>query len=248
MTPSVNKKDESEGGPVGASEDGPDGGGPPAEIVRRDPDGTKKRILDAATHEFSTKGLGGARIADIADRANVNKRMLYHYFGDKEALFLVVLESAYAAIRSRERELDLDHLPPEEAMRRLVETTWDHYIDHPEFISLLNSENLHRARHLKGSIRAREMHSPFADLIAKILRRGEDAEVFRAGVDPVDLYISIAGLGYFYLSNRHTLSVIFDRDLEAPENLARRRAHMVEVVLGYLRRSGGARRRTPGGD
>lgn len=226
MTLDVNKKE------------GPRAGG---ETVRRDPDGTKKRILEAATHEFSTKGLGGARIADIADRAGVNKRMLYHYFGDKDALFLIVLEAAYAAIRRREREMALDHLPPEEAMRRLVETSWDHLVDHPEFLNLLNSENLHSARHLKSSKRAREMHSPFADLIAQILRRGEDAQVFRAGVDPVELYISIAGLGYFYLSNRYTLSVIFDRDLEAPDNLARRRAHMVEVVLGYLRRSGGAR-------
>ncbi|QIE55006.1 TetR/AcrR family transcriptional regulator [Pikeienuella piscinae] len=228
MTLDVNKKDGSRGA---------------VETIRRDPDGTKKRILDAATHEFSTKGLGGARIADIADRAGVNKRMLYHYFGDKDALFLVVLEGAYAAIRRREREMALDHLPPEEAMRRLVETTWDHYIEHPEFLNLLNSENLHKARHLRNSTRAREMHSPFADMIAQILRRGEDAKVFRAGVDPVDLYISIAGLGYFYLSNRYTLSVIFDRDLEAPDNLARRRAHMVEVVLGYLRRSGGVRPR-----
>lgn len=203
--------------------------------AKRDPDGTKRRILAAAMHVFSSQGFAGARIADIAAHAGVNKRMLYHYFGDKDALFLVVLENAYSAIRGRERELRLEHLSPEEAMRRLVETTWDHYIEHPEFISLLNSENLHRARHLKRSKRAREMHSPFADMIAKILRRGEVAGIFRSGVDPAELYISIAGLGYFYLSNRFTLSVIFDRDLEAPEQLARRRAHMVEVVLGYLR-------------
>jgi AcrR family transcriptional regulator len=207
----------------------------PAGGARRDPDGARRRILAAATNDFSARGFAGARIAEIAERAGVNKRMLYHYFGDKDALFLAVLENAYRAIRARERELDLEHLPPEEAMRRLVETTWDHYIEHPEFISLLNSENLHRARRLKQSATAREMHSPFAGMIAQILRRGEAAGVFRSGVDPVELYISIAGLGYFYLSNRFTLSVIFDRDLEAPAQLARRRAHMVEVVLGYLR-------------
>ncbi len=207
----------------------------PAAVQKRDPERTKRRIMEAATYEFAHKGLTGARIADIAARAGTNKRMLYHYYGDKEALFLAVLEQAYRDIRARERALDLTHLPPEEAMRRLVETTWDHYIEHPEFISLLNSENLHAARHLKRSTRTKEMHSPFARLIAEILRKGEADGVFRTGVDPIDLYISIAGLGYFYLSNRHTLSFIFDRDLEAPEQLARRRAHMVEVVLGYLR-------------
>lgn len=207
---------------------------PPA-TAKRDPDGTKRRILKAATQDFSARGFAGARIADIAAQAGVNKRMLYHYYGDKDALFLAVLENAYSEIRGRERALDLEHLPPEEAMRRLVELSWDHFIEHPEFINLLNSENLERARHVKRSKKAREMHSPFAGMIAQILRRGEAAGVFRTGVDPVELYITIAGIGYFYLSNRFTLSVIFDRDLEAPEQLARRRAHMVEVVLGYLR-------------
>jgi AcrR family transcriptional regulator len=202
---------------------------------KRDPERTRQRIMEAATHEFATKGLGGARIADIAARAGANKRMLYHYFGDKDALFLAVLENAYAAIRTRERALELEHLPPEAAMRRLVETTWDHFIEHPEFLTLLGSENLHQARHIKRSARIRELHSPLADMLRDILRRGEHAGTFRAGVDPVELYITIAGLGWFHLSNRHTLSVIFERDLEAPAALARRRAHMVEVVLGYLR-------------
>jgi TetR/AcrR family transcriptional regulator len=213
---------------------------------KRDPERTRARIMEAATHEFAAKGLGGARIADIAARAGANKRMLYHYFGDKEALFLAVLENAYAAIRTRERVLELEHLPPEAAMRRLVETTWDHFIEHPEFLSLLGSENLHQARHIKRSTRIRELHSPLADMLRDILRRGEHAGTFRAGVDPVELYITIAGLGWFHLSNRHTLSVIFERDLEAPAALARRRAHMVEVVLGYLRPLGPATRQTAG--
>ncbi len=209
------------------------------EPSKRDPDGARRRILAAATKDFSSRGFAGARIADIASEAGVNKRMLYHYYGDKDALFMAVLENTYRQLRERERALDLEHLPPEEAMRRLVETTWDHYIEHPEFINILNSENLLRATHVKQSARAREMHSPFSGMVGRILRRGEAAGVFRSGVDPVELYISIAGLGYFYLSNRFTLSTIFERDLEAPAQLARRRAHMVEVILGYLRPLGG---------
>ena len=209
---------------------------------KRDPDGTRRRILEAATDDFSTRGLGGARISDIAERAGVNKRMLYHYYGDKDGLFLAVLEESYARLRERERALDLDHLPAATAMRRLVETTWDHYLKHPEFLRLLNSENMHRARHLKRSSRAREMHSPFVDMIAQILGRGVAEGIFRRGVDPVELYITIAGMGFFYLSNRFTLSVIFDRDLEHPDLLARWRGHMVEVILSFLSPEAGERR------
>ena len=201
----------------------------------RDPEAARRRILAAATAEFSSRGLAGARVAQIAERAGVNKRMLYHYYGDKEALFVAVLEAAYAAIRERERALRLEHLPPVDAMRLLVETTWDHYVEQPEFITLLNSENLHKAHHLRQSKKTLEMHSPFVEMIGEILRRGERSGDFRSGVDPVELYISIAGLGYFYLSNQHTLSAIFARDLADPAARARRRAHMVEVVLGYLR-------------
>lgn len=201
----------------------------------RDPEGTRRRILEAATAEFAAHGLAGARVAAICVRAAVNKRMLYHYFGDKDQLFVAVLEETYEAIRARERALRLEHLPPVEAMRRLVETTWDHYVDHPEFIKLLNSENMHQARHIKMSARARAMHSPFVGMIAQILGRGEASGDFRGGVDVVELYISIAGLGYFYLSNHHTLGAIFERDLTATEAMARRRAHMVDVVLGFLR-------------
>ena len=226
MTASVNGK-------VGAA-------APARRPVKRDPDGTRRRILEAATDDFSTRGLGGARINEIADRAGVNKRMLYHYFGDKDGLFLAVLEESYARLRSRERDLELDHLPAETAMRRLVETTWEYYLKHPEFIRLLNSENMHRARHLRRSSRAREMHSPFVEMIDQILKRGAQEDVFRDGIDPVELYIAIAGLGYFYLSNRFTLSVIFDRDLEQPDLLARWRALTVDMVLAYLRpRAGG---------
>ena len=202
--------------------------------AKRDPDGTRRRILEAATDDFSARGLGGARINEIAERAGVNKRMLYHYFGDKDGLFLAVLEESYARLRRRERDLELDHLPAETAMRRLVETTWDYYLKHPEFIRLLNSENMHRARHLRRSSRARDMHSPFVEMIDQILRRGVQEGAFRDGIDPVELYISIAGLGYFYLSNRFTLSVIFDRDLEQPDLLGRWRTLIVDMVLAYL--------------
>ena len=180
-----------------------------ARSQRRDPARNRARILKAAVAEFARYGLGGARVDRIAARAGANKRMLYYYFGNKDDLFLAVLEDSYARIRSAERALHLTDLDPREAMRRLVEFTWNYYLGHPEFLTLLNSENLHRARHVRRSRNIVAMHSPFVAMIKQVLDRGARAGEFRRGVDPVQLYISIAALGYFYLSNRHTLSTIF---------------------------------------
>ena len=201
----------------------------------RNPDRTRQRILDAALEEFSRYGLGGARVDRIAERAAANKRMLYYYFGDKDGLFLAVLEQSYVQIRSAERALDLEHRDPREALKRLVQFTWRYYLDHPEFMTLLNSENLHKGRHVRKSRRVPQMHTTLVATLRSVLRRGEAQGLFRAGVDPVQLYISIAGEGYFYLSNRYTLSRIFDRDLMAPRALTSRARHITRMILNAVR-------------
>ncbi len=202
----------------------------------RDPDRTRSRILAAATQDFARHGLGGARVDRIAARAGANKRMLYYYFGSKDDLFLAALEESYAQIRNAERALDLEHRDPREAIKRLVEFTWNYYLGHPEFMTLLASENLHEGRHVRRSRRVRELHTPLVQTLRGILRRGEREGLFRKGVDPVQLYISIAGEGYFYLSNRYTLSRIFGRDLVARRALGARARHIVAMVLNALRR------------
>ena len=210
---------------------------PPATV--RDPEQTRARILAAAKVEFARLGLAGARVDQIAALAGVNKRMLYYYFGNKDELFGAVLEATYEHIRESEKALHLDAVDPPEAIRRLVAFTWNYYLAHPEFLSLLNSENLHQAEHLKQSTTVRRMHSPFVAMIRDILDRGHHSGVFRDGVDAVQLYISIAGLAYFYLANNHTLSAIFGRDLKARRARDARLAHMTEFVLGYLMCTGG---------
>lgn len=197
----------------------------------RDAAATRGRILKAAKFEFARKGLAGARVDEIAERASINKRMLYVYFGNKEDLFLAVLEDAYADIRDAERKLKLGHLEPVEALTTLVRFTWFYYLKHPEFLRLVNSENLHRARHLKRSSRIQEMHSPFVKMIADLLERGARAGVFRRGVDPNQLYISIAALGYYYITNRFTLSVIYGQNLGAVPALDKRRVAIEDMVL-----------------
>jgi len=206
------------------------------ELRSRDADRTQETILRAAMSEFAERGLGGARVDRIADRAGINKKLIYYYFGNKEKLFLAALETTYGDIREAERALNLEALAPADAVRRLVNFTWQHFLDHPEFLSLLNSENLHSARHLKQSPRIREMHAPLAQLLGGVLERGRREGVFRGGVDPVQLYISIAALAYFYLSNNPTLSTIFGRNLMAAKALSERLSHITEVVMGYLLR------------
>ena len=204
-------------------------------VNSRDPERTKARILAAATAEFARYGLGGARVDRIATRAGANKRMLYYYFRDKDNLFLAALEARYAHIRAAERALDLEHLEPREALRRLVEFTWRYFLDHPEFLTLLNSENLHKGRHVRRSRRVPQMHSTLVETLRGVLKRGERSGVFRPGVDPVQLYISIAGEGYFYLSNRYTLAQIFKRDLMSKSALAARARHNSEMIVNALR-------------
>lgn len=200
----------------------------------RDPERTKAAILKAATAEITAKGLSGARIDRIAQRAGVNKRMIYHYFGDKEGLYVTVMETTYAAIRTAEFGLNLTDRDPVDGMRELVRFTWQYFIDHPEFLSLLTTENLHRAAHLKKSRHIRALHSPLVGMISELLARGAAAGAFRSGVDPVQLYITIAALGFFYMSNRFTLSVIFGREFGSPDELQQREDHIMDVVLGYL--------------
>jgi AcrR family transcriptional regulator len=209
---------------------------PAAEERQRDADRSQATILAAARDEFAEYGLGGARMDRIAERAGLNKRLIYYYFEDKEKLFQAVLEQAYRDIREEEQALHLRDLPPADAVRRLVEFTWSYYLRHPEFLTLLNSANLHRARHLQESQRARQLNSPLIETLAEVLERGRREGVFRGGVDPVQLYISIAGLSYFYLSNSHTLSAIFGRDLTAAKARSERLSHMTDVILGFLLR------------
>ena len=204
-------------------------------LVRRDPARTRERILQAAIGEFSEKGLDGARVDEIARRSRANKRLIYHYFGNKAELFLAVLEHAYDDIRRAEASLNLDGLDPETAMRRLTEFSFDYSASNPHFIHLVNCENLYGARHLRQSKRILKVNSPVIEMLRRILERGQREGVFRKDVDPVQLYVSIAALGYFYLSNNPTLSVVFGRDLAAAREVRARREHNVAVVLGFLK-------------
>jgi AcrR family transcriptional regulator len=197
----------------------------------RDAEATKARILEAAKREFAKSGMGGARVDTIAERARANKRMIYHYFESKEGLFQTVIEQAYVDIRTAEQKLNLDHLDPKTALEKLVRFTWEYYLKNPEFITLVNSENLHRAKHLKKSEVIKVFSRRFVSMVGGILERGVASGVFRSGVDPVQLNITIAAIGYYYLTNRFTGSIVFERDLMAKEALEERLAFNIDTIL-----------------
>ena len=200
----------------------------------RDAERTRQALLAAAEIEFSTKGLAGARVDVIAEQAAANKRMLYYYFGSKEDLYLAVLERAYGAMRETERQLNLTNLEPLEAIKTLVEFKFDYCQEHQQIITLLAGENMLGAKHLKRSKRLREMNLSLVDVLTEVLKAGEKKGVLRPGIDPLQLYISMSALSYFYFSNSATLSAAFERQLSSAAERKLRRAHCVDVIMSYV--------------
>lgn len=197
----------------------------------RDAEATKLRILEAAKKEFAKNGLGGARVDDIAEKAKSNKRMIYHYFGSKEDLFRIVLEEVYQDIRAAEQKLNLEALDPKAGLEKLVRFTWDYYLKNPEFLTLVNSENLHRGKHLKKSEIVKASSRKLGSMVGDLLDRGVKEGVFRDGIDPMQLNITIAGVSYYYLTNRFTGSIIYERDLMEKQALEERIAFNIETIM-----------------
>jgi AcrR family transcriptional regulator len=208
---------------------------PPAVETRtNDPDRTMSDILEVATREFASKGLTGARIDAIAASTRTSKRMIYYYFGSKEGLYVAVLEEAYRRIRSIEAGLRLDDLPPVEALRRLVGFTFDYQVANPDFIRLVMTENIHHGEFLARSATVQQLNVPAIDAIRSVYERGLATGEFRPGIDPLDLHMSISALCFFTVSNRHTFSLVFKRNMGSAEALSARRDNVVEMVARFV--------------
>ncbi|MCP3889102.1 MAG: TetR/AcrR family transcriptional regulator [Desulfobulbaceae bacterium] len=195
---------------------------------------TRAKIIEIATTEFADNSYAGARVDNIVKKSGISKNLLYYHFSSKENLFVEVLEEAYAKLRAYHKKIIIRDLSSVEGVKELVRFTFQYFIDHPEFLSLVNTENLYFAKHLKKSKKIQEMYNPLIDNLGHLLQKGASEAIFKPGINPIELYISIVGLGYFYLSSQHTLSVIFDIDLSTDEHLETRREHMIDVILGYL--------------
>jgi len=211
---------------------------PPVRSRTNDSDATKRNILEVATAEFARNGLSGSRIDEIAARTRTSKRMIYYYFGDKEGLYVAVLESVYQRIRAIEATLDLDDLGPADALRKLVEFTFDYQNEHEDFVRLVMIENIHHGRYLAKSKIIQELNVTAIDAISRLYRRGVEERVFREGLDATDIHWFISALCFFNVSNRATFSSIFKRDLTAPAALSLRRASVVDTIMRYVLRCG----------
>lgn len=211
-------------------------GGAARDVKRRvqNPEGTRRNIVEVATEEFADKGFSGARIDDIAARTNTSKRMIYYYFGDKEGLFVEVLEQAYSRIRQIETALELDHIEPELALRALVGFTFDYQNANKNFIRLVMVENIHNGIHLARSRIIEELNLSAITTLRDIYRRGRRAGVFRGGINEVDLHMSISALCFFNVANRATFSHIFQREMATPDALARRREIVIDTIIRYV--------------
>lgn len=213
----------------------------PAVKAKRSKDDSKQQqtsrdlLLAAARQEFASRGYEGARVDTIAAIAGVNKQLVYHHFGSKDQLYATVLELTYNGIRERERALNLGRLKPAAAMRRLIEMSFDYLAENRDFVFLLTDENLHKGKHLKQIVNLQRLNTPLLSTLDAILKRGAEEGLFRKGLDPLQVYISIAGLGFFYFNNVHTLSAIFGRNLGSAAEVAMRRRHVVEMMMRALR-------------
>jgi AcrR family transcriptional regulator len=201
-----------------------------------DPERTKANILEVAAAEFGEKGLAGARIDEIAALTQTSKRMIYYYFGSKEGLYLAVLEDSYKRVRDIEAELHLQDLEPEQALRRLVAFTFDHHLQHENYIRLVMNENINRGQYLAQSQRIQELNVPAIAAIRHLYQRGIKAGVFRTGLDPVDIHASISALSFFNVSNRHTFGLIFKIDMKSSAYTAHRRDSVVEMIVRFMKK------------
>ncbi|WP_044039241.1 TetR/AcrR family transcriptional regulator [Octadecabacter arcticus] len=202
--------------------------------IGRNADVAKADLISSARREFADKGFALAGIEAIAEPTGLNKKMIYHYFGSKEGLYVAVLEEAYIGIREMEESLGLDQLAPLDAIQKLVEATWDYYVANPDFLALVNQENLLRATYLKKSGVMKTWTSTLLNRVQSVLDRGVADGTIRAGIDPMQLNHSIAALGFYYLNNRFTNAELYSFDHMAAEALATRRAFNVDFIMTYV--------------
>jgi AcrR family transcriptional regulator len=198
------------------------------------PEENRASIVAAAIDEFAARGFKGASMDAIAARTRATRALINYYFGSKEKLYIAALEQVYAEIRAAEVELDLDHLPPVDAIRRIVEFTFHYYLKHEGFVRIVVAENQAKGRHLRKSKAMRTLNRPIIDRLARVIARGQAEGRFRPDVDPVEVHKAIAALGMFNVTNRYTFGAIFQREMGAKGDVDRRREIVAEVILSYL--------------
>ncbi|WP_017348926.1 TetR/AcrR family transcriptional regulator [Pantoea sp. A4] len=200
----------------------------------RDPQRTRQHIIDAALDEFTERGFDGARMDAIAEQSQTNKSLIYRYFDSKEALYIAGLTDTYEKLRASQHDIHFDDPDPVESMRKLIESTFDSFAKNPRLVRILTHENVQNARFLRQSMNIKLLYTPLMDKLNHVIKKGQDAGIFRQHIEMKNLYISISSLGYFYFSNIHTLGVVLDEDLSKKKNIQNQRRQAVEMVIAWL--------------
>lgn len=196
---------------------------------------TREDILEVAAHEFSEKGLAGARIDEIAEKTQTSKRMIYYHFGSKDGLYQAVLQRAYETIRNQEQAARFEDLSPDQALRAIIGHNFDYHFEHPEFVRLVMNENVHKGEHIAQIPDMQARNRTVIEALGAILKKGVEQGVFRDGIDPVDLHMTISALSFYNVSNRYTFRQNFGVDFAEPAQRARRRVQIIDCVLHWVK-------------
>jgi TetR/AcrR family transcriptional regulator, upper aerobic nicotinate degradation pathway regulator len=192
---------------------------------------TRDNILRAATRVFARYGYDGGSIEKISKSAKSVDRMIYYYFGSKEGLLIEVLENAYRRMNDAELKLKLDTSQPVDGLNSVIAFVLSYYRKNPEFITLLNTENLQRGKHIVKSERAREYSSPAIAIINELLQNGMAQKLFRKDVSARNVYLLIVATAYFYMSNRYTLSAFLGENLQTADAIEAWQAFISSTVM-----------------
>lgn len=192
---------------------------------------TDVRILETATRIFAEKGFHGTSVDEIVQRTGVNKRMVYHYFGSKLALYRRVLAAAYDELAHYEDRAMDDAEEFGEVVERLIRAGFEFLRDHAEFTNLILWENLNRGRGIRSTA-ALLSKEP---VLARLRRAREAAPAGRyRDIDPRFLFVTILGLTQIYVSNRYTLSQGLGLDLGSPAVLRQAQQNAIHFVRAGL--------------
>lgn len=196
---------------------------------------TKRKILETAELVFAEKGLYGSRVDEIAERAEVNKRMLYAHFGSKEQLYVAVLEEVYSRLaRWEDPLLSTRELDCEEAIHRIIRRSFEFLYRNPTFVKLVMWENLNEARYLEQSSVPNERGASLG-LLRGSLRQGIEKGIFRSDIDLDEMVLSINQFCFSYFSNIHTFGQIMQIDFGKKEEAEKRADHVADMIFKYLK-------------
>jgi len=207
----------------------------PTKVRRKTRDAAlaQNTILGVARAHFVSRGFAGARVDEIAAESGYSKAMIYHYYGNKENLYVAVLEEVYKHFVAPHRVVNVEDVGPVRALEAFIREGAASVRKDPAILNLLAIENLNKAAYLRGSTVPRAIYPPLLTQLKEIIDVGVKEGVFRPGIDPVHLYVALSSVIFHAVSNRFTLSVALGTDTASTAFLDRHVDISVVMIVGY---------------